>query len=1144
MAVREIKKVMAANRGEIAIRIFRACTELGLRTVAIYSHEDRFSLHRYKADEAYLVGRGKDPVEAYLDYNEILDLAEARGVDAIHPGYGFLSENPAFARACVERGLVWVGPSPEVIELVGDKTRARKLAVDLGIPVIPGTEEPVESLEDALNFAESVGYPVIIKAASGGGGRGMRVARDPEELRKFYDMARSEAEKAFGDSRVFLERYLEAPRHIEVQILGDHYGNVVHLFERDCSIQRRHQKLIEIAPARNLDQFLKEKLYDAALRIARAVNYTNAGTVEFLVEDGNYYFIEVNPRIQVEHTVTEMITGRDIVQAQLRIARGESLSDIGIKGQESVKKSGYAIQCRVTTEDPENNFVPDTGRVTVYRTAVGFGIRLDGGNGFVGARITPHYDSLLVKVTGWALTFEDAVAKMDRALREFRIRGVKTNIPFLLNVIEHPRFLRGDCDTTFVDSTPELFRFPERRDRGNKILKYLADVTVNGYPGVEKEKIPRITVREPEVPHVKGGPPAGTRQLLEEMGPEGLVEWIKGQRRLLLTDTTFRDAHQSLLATRVRTYDMVRVAPAVAHLLPELFSMEMWGGATFDVAMRFLKECPWERLERLRERVPNILFQMLLRGSNAVGYTNYPDNVVRAFIREAAASGIDVFRIFDCFNWIENMKVSIEEALKTGKLVEVALCYTSDLTDPGETQYTLDYYVGLARELAGLGVHIVGIKDMAGLCKPQAARLLVEAIKEETGLPVHFHTHDTAGTGVATYLAAAQAGVDIVDVAVSSMASITSQPPLEALVASLAGSERDTGVELERVFPVANYWERVREFYSPFESELKSPTGEVYHHEIPGGQYSNLKPRAVQLGLGDRWEELKEMYARVNRLLGNIIKVTPSSKVVADLAIFMLKNNLTEKDLLERGHELNFPQSVVEFFKGMIGQPPFGFNRELQEVVLKGEEPIDVRPGELLPPADFEEKRCELRELLGREPTMKDVLSSILYPGVYEEFVKHRKEFSDTSVMNTPLFFYGLELGQEDWVDIEEGKTLVIKLSAVGELLADGTRIIYFELNGQPREVRVRDKSVKVEDAGRVKADPADPHQVGSPMPGKVVRVRVKRGDAVKKGEQLLVVEAMKIETPVVAPVDARVKEVLAAVGDEVDAGDLLVILE
>jgi len=1072
-----MNKVMAANRGEIAIRIFRACTEMGIRTVAIYSHEDRFSLHRYKADEAYLVGKGKDPVAAYLDWESILELALARGVNTIHPGYGFLAENPQFARACQEKGIIFVGPSPEVMELVGDKVRARELALDLGIPVIPGTPEPIDDSKEAVAFAREYGYPVIIKAAAGGGGRGMRVAWKEEELIKGLDMAQSEALKAFGDSRVFLEKYLIRPKHIEVQILGDQLGNLVHLFERDCSIQRRHQKLIEMAPSLNLDPFLKERLYDHALRIARAVNYVSAGTVEFLVdEEGHYYFIEVNPRIQVEHTVTEVITGRDLVQAQLRIARGESLKDIGILGQEAIKKSGYAIQCRVTTEDPTNNFLPDTGRIVAYRTAAGFGIRLDGGDGFVGARITPYYDPLLVKVTSWALNFKDAVAKMDRALREFRIRGVKTNIPFLLNVLEHPRFLEGKCDTTFVDTTPELFRFPERKDRGTKILTYLAHVSINGFPGIREK--PHFTVRDPQPPRVPAttSPPPGTRDLLEKMGAKKFVQWVKKQKPLLITDTTLRDAHQSLIATRVRTYDMLQAATSIAHLLPGLFSLEMWGGATFDVAMRFLKEDPWERLIQLRERIPNILFQMLLRGANAVGYTNYPDNVVKTFIRESAQAGIDLFRIFDCFNWIEGMKVAIEEALKTGKLVEVALCYTGDVTDPKKTKYTLDYYLGLAKELETMGVHILGIKDMAGLCKPQAAYQLVKALKEETGLPVHFHTHDTAGSGVASCLMASEAGVDIVDLALSSVAGLTAQPSLEAVVAALAGTERETQVDLNYAMAMANYWERVREFYAPFESGLKGPTGEVYIHEIPGGQYSNLKPRAVELGLGDRWEELKAMYAKVNQILGDLIKVTPSSKVVADLAIFMLKNDLTEEDLYQRGESLSFPQSVVDFFKGMMGQPYGGFNEKLQRVVLKREKPLACRPGELLPPEDFEAKKTELRELLGREPTNRDILSALLYPGVYEDFVDHQKIYSDTSVMKTPLFLYGLEIGQEDSVDIEEGKTLVIKLNALGELLKDGTRVVHFELNGQPREVRVKDLSAQVEEIQRPKAEPSNPH--------------------------------------------------------------------
>ncbi len=1139
-----MNKVMAANRSEIAIRIFRACTELGLRTVAIYSYEDRLSLHRYKADEAYMVGKGKEPVSAYLDWEEILDLAKEKKVDAIHPGYGFLAENAQFAKACLEKGIAFVGPSPEVLELVGDKVRARKLAQDLGVPVIPGTPHAVEDPEEALAFARENGYPVIIKAAAGGGGRGMRVAWKEEELAKSLEMAQSEARKAFGDNRIFLEKYLVKPKHIEVQVLADNQGNVVHLFERDCSIQRRHQKLLEIAPSLGLDPFLKEHLYNQAIRIGRAVKYVGAGTMEFLVDgEGHYYFIEVNPRIQVEHTVTEMITGRDLVQAQLRIARGESLKDIGILGQEVVKKSGYAIQCRVTTENPTHNFLPDTGRIVAYRTAAGFGVRLDGGDGFVGARISPYYDPLLVKVTSWALTFPNAVAKTDRALREFRIRGVKTNIPFLLNVLEHPRFLEGKCDTTFVETSPELFRFPERKDRGTKILSYLADVSINGFPGIEEK--PSIMVRDPSPPVVSSSsPPAGTRDLLEKKGPKGFSQWIKEQKPLLITDTTFRDAHQSIMATRVRTYDMLQVARSVAHLLPRLFSLEMWGGATFDVAMRFLKEDPWERVVKLKEKIPNILFQMLLRGANAVGYTNYPDNVVKTFVRESARAGIDLFRIFDCFNWIEAMKGSIEEALKTGKLVEVSLCYTGDINDPKRTKYTLDYYLDLAKELESMGIHILAVKDMAGLCKPQAAYQLVKALKEETSLPIHFHTHDTAGNGVASCLMAAKAGVDIVDLALSSMAGLTAQPSMEAVIAALKASEREPQVTLDQATAISAYWERVRDFYAPFESGLKGPTGELYFHEIPGGQYSNLKPRAIQLGLGDRWEELKATYTLVNEMLGDIIKVTPSSKVVADLALFMLRNNLTEEDLYQQGESLSFPQSVVDYFKGMIGQPYGGFNEKLQQVVLKGETPITCRPGELLPPADFEGKKTELREFLGREPTDRDILSAFLYPGVYEDFLEHQKTYSDISVMKTPLFLYGLELGQEDSVDIEEGKTLVIKLNAVGELLPDGTRVIHFELNGQPREVRVRDLSVQVEEVQRPKAEPSNPHHIAAPMPGKVVKLLVEPGAQVKKGETVLVVEAMKVETAVAAPEEGKVQEIMVSRGDAVEPGDLLAVLE
>ena len=1140
------KKVMAANRGEIAIRIFRACTELGIRTVAIYSYEDRLSLHRYKADEAYMVGKKGDPVGAYLDAEGIVEVALAKGVDAIHPGYGFLAENPHFARLCQEAGITFVGPSPEVLELVGDKVKARELAKSLEIPVIPGTDSPIEDPKDAIAFAKKAGFPIIIKAASGGGGRGMRIVYNEKELIENLERAQSEALKAFGDKRVFLERFLEGPKHLEVQVLGDKYGNVVHLFERDCSIQRRHQKLIEMAPAvSGIDPFLRERLYEAALRIARGVGYYNAGTVEFLVDkEGRYYFIEMNPRIQVEHTVTEQITGRDLVQAQLKIAAGLSLHEVGIKGQESVKKSGFALQCRVTTEDPENNFMPDTGRIVAYRTAAGYGVRLDAGDGFIGSRISPHYDPLLVKVTTWALTFEDAVSKMERALREFRIRGIKTNIPFLLNVLNHPTFLAGECNTTFVDTTKELFQFKPRLDRGNKTLRYLGDVTLNGFPGITAK--PQIVVQDPPVPtfSVKDKVPKGSADLLRKKGPKGVVEWLKKEKRLLVTDTSFRDAHQSNLTTRVRTYDMVRIADATARLAPELFSIEMWGGATFDVAMRFLHEDPWQRIAELKKRIPNILFQMLLRGSNAVGYTNYPDNVVRSFVRESASAGIDLFRIFDCFNWVKGMEVAVDEALKTGKLVEVAICYTGDICDPKRTKYDLNYYVSLAKEIEAMGAHILGIKDMAGLCKPQAAKILVSALKDAVDMPIHYHTHDTAGNGVASCLRASEAGVDVVDLAISSLSGLTAQPSMEAVVAALHGTDREPPLKLENLLPLANYWEAVREFYAPFESGLKGSTGEVYFHEIPGGQYSNLKPQVIQMGLGDRWQEVKEKYAEVNRILGDIIKVTPSSKVVGDLALFMLRNNLSEKDLYEKGKELAFPDSVVGFFKGLIGQPPGGFNEKLKKVVLKGEKPIECRPGELLEPVDFKKVKEELKEILGTTPTQQQILSYVLYPKVFKDFVEFQEQYGDVSVMKTPLFFYGMEVGQEESIEIEEGKTLIVKLNAIGELLEDGTRVIHFELNGQPREIRVPDRSVAAEVVARPKADPKNPSHVGSTLPGKVIQVVAKEGDKVKKGDPVVVVEAMKMETNIISRISGVVSELLVQVGDTVSEGDLLAVVE
>lgn len=1142
------QRVMAANRGEIAIRIFRACTELHKTTVAVYSEQDSVALHRFKADEAYRVGEGKTPVGAYLDIDSVIEIAKRHEVDAIHPGYGFLAENAELAEACLRNGIVFIGPRPEHLKVFGDKVSARALAREAGIPIAPGTEEPIRHNQEAILFGKTYGYPIIVKAVAGGGGRGMRIARNKGELLEALDRARSEAEAAFGNPDVYLEKLIEHPKHIEVQILADHHGNIVHLFERDCSIQRRHQKLVEIAPSLALDEGLRGEMCQSAVALMKKAGYVNAGTVEFLLSgDGKFYFLEVNPRIQVEHTITELITGIDLVQSQIRVAEGYRLSDpeIGIASQESIGRRGYAIQCRVTTEDPENNFLPDTGRILAYRTAAGFGVRLDGGNGHHGARISPYYDSLLVKISTWALDFEAAAAKMLRSLTEFRIRGVKTNVPFLENVVQHPAFLNGAYDTSFVDDTPALFQFPSRRDRGTKFLRFIGDVIVNGGPGVEKkEKKPRF--RTPQIPYlpVDLSYPEGTRQLFERLGAEGFSRWIREQKRLLVTDTTFRDAHQSLLATRVRTHDLLNIAEATGKLGADFFALEMWGGATFDVSMRFLNECPWERLEKLRRAIPNLLFQMLLRGANAVGYTNYPDNVIREFVRESARQGIDVFRIFDSLNWIEGMRVAIDAVREEGKICEAAVCYTGDILDPNRDRYSLKYYVDMARELENAGATILGIKDMAGLLKPFAAEKLIRTLREEVGIPIHLHTHDTSGNGVATVVKAAEAGVDIVDLALSSMSGLTSQPSLNAVAASLQGTERDTNLCLKRLQPLSNYWEDVRRYYYAFESDLKAGTTEVYHHEIPGGQYSNLRPQAEALGLGDRWEEVKEAFAVVNRMLGDIVKVTPSSKMVGDFALFMVKNNLTPEQVIERADSLTFPDSVVTYFQGYMGQNPFGFPEELRQAVLRGREYITVRPGELLDPVDIEAQSSDLEKRFNRRFSRRDVLSYLMYPKVFEDFVRLRDEFGDLSVLDTPTFFYGLRLGEETAVEIERGKTLVIKLTAVGELGIDGTRVIYFELNGQPREVKTRDKSAVLQAAARLKAALGNPHHIGASMPGKVLKVMVEPGDIVEKGENLLVTEAMKMETTIQAPRDARIAEVLVGAGDSVEAGDLVIVLE
>ena len=1142
---------MAANRGEIAIRIFRACTELDIRTLAIYAHADQLSIHRYKADEAFPVGSPAQPVGAYLDQDAILGIALSHEVDAIHPGYGFLAENAEFARRCAEKGIAFIGPPPEVLEVFGDKTAARKLAVEAGVPVVPGTDRPVASPDEVREFAAAHRYPVILKAAFGGGGRGVRVVRREHELEEAFERARSEARSAFGRDEVYCEKLVERPKHIEVQILADAHGQCVHLFERDCSLQRRHQKVVEVAPAVSLGDRLREDLYRAALRIAAKAGYVNAGTMEFLVGQDGYYFIEVNPRIQVEHTVTECITGRDLVQAQIRVAEGYRLRDpeIGIPEQAAVKRNGFAVQCRITTEDPQTGFAPDTGKISAYRAATGFGIRLDDGTGGAGTLISSHYDSLLVKVTAFAPDFRDACAKLLRSLREFRIRGVKTNTRFLENLISHPRFLSGDTTTVFIDETPELFEFPPGRDRGTKVLRALANAVVNGPPGMKGpvKRLPTLFVPtppelEPEVARrvPEDGP---AMKVLKAKGAEGLSRWLREEQRLWITDTTFRDAHQSLLATRVRTADMRAIAPATARLAGELFSMEMWGGATFDVAYRFLKEDPWDRLSRLREAIPNIPFQMLLRGANAVGYKNYPDNVIRAFVRCSAEAGIDIFRIFDALNWVPNMRLAMEEAARAGKVVEAALCYTGDVSDPKRTKYNLDYYVKLAKELARQGAHILAIKDMAGLLKPYAARLLIQALRDETGLPIHLHTHDTSGNGVATCLMACEAGVDVVDLALSSMSGLTSQPSLNAVCGALKGHPRAPALDWEAMNALAIYWEQVRSHYQMFESGLLASTAEVYQHEIPGGQYSNLRPQAIQLGLGERWGEIKRKYREVNDACGDIIKVTPTSKAVADFAMFLVQNNLTVDEAIAKAGRLDFPQSFVELMSGRLGQPHGGFPRRLQEAVLKGRPAITDRPGELLAPHDFDAARKRLGSRLGRAPDEARLLSDALYPEVFSDYLEYQDSFGDASILPTRCFLYGLQVGEEVSVDIEPGKTLIVRLIAIGGLTPDGHRMVYFELNGQPREVVVRDLSADVTEKKRPMADPSDPLDIGASMPGKVLKILCEVGSRIEPGASLLVLEAMKMETAVTASTVGIVERLEVAVGDQAVAGELLVRL-
>ncbi|WP_342497793.1 pyruvate carboxylase [Bacillus sp. FSL R7-0672] len=1145
MSQRTIQKVLVANRGEIAIRVFRACTELNLRTVAIYSKEDSGSYHRYKADEAYLVGEGKKPIDAYLDIEGIIEIAKRNDVDAIHPGYGFLSENIHFARRCEEEGIQFIGPTSQHLDMFGDKVKAREEAKKAGIPVIPGSDGPVDSVKEVEKFGEEYGYPFIIKASLGGGGRGMRIVRSKEELNEGYDRAKSEAKAAFGNDEVYVEKLIENPKHIEVQVIGDNHGNIIHLYERDCSVQRRHQKVIEVAPSVSLTDQLREDICEAAVKLARNVSYINAGTVEFLVANGEFYFIEVNPRVQVEHTITEMITGVDIVQTQILVAKGHDLhsNEVGIPKQEDIFTHGFAIQSRVTTEDPLNNFMPDTGKIMAYRSGGGFGVRLDAGNSFQGAVITSYYDSLLVKLSTWALTFDQAAAKMVRNLQEFRIRGIKTNIPFLENVAKHEKFLKGEYDTSFIDSTPDLFNFPKQKDRGTKMLTYIGNVTINGFPGIAEKKKPHFD--KPIVPKLplKQEMPSGTKQLLDAHGPEGLANWVKEQKSVLLTDTTFRDAHQSLLATRFRTRDLKKIAQPTAGLWPELFSMEMWGGATFDVAYRFLKEDPWERLKELRQEVPNTLFQMLLRSSNAVGYTNYADNVIKAFVKESAEAGIDVFRIFDSLNWVKGMTLAIDSVRESGKVAEAAICYTGDILDPSRPKYDLKYYVSLAKELESAGAHILGIKDMAGLLKPQAAYELVSALKDELTIPIHLHTHDTSGNGLFIYARAIDAGVDIVDVAVSSMAGLTSQPSASSLYYALDGHERKPDMNVQSVEHLSQYWDSVRKYYHEFESGMNSPHTEIYEHEMPGGQYSNLQQQAKGVGLGDRWNEVKEMYRRVNDMFGDIVKVTPSSKVVGDMALYMVQNDLTEEDVYEKGATLDFPDSVVELFKGYLGQPHGGFPEKLQKLILKGEEPLTVRPGEKLKPVDFEAIQQQFKESHDLTLTEQDAIAYALYPKVFSEFVQTAESYGDISVLDTPTFFYGMRLGEEIEVEIEKGKTLIVKLVSIGEPNPDATRVLYFELNGQPREVVIKDESIKSSVQEKMKADRSNPNHIAASMPGTVIKVLVEKGQKISQGEHLMINEAMKMETTVQAPFTAVVDEIHVTNGEPIQTGDLLIVL-
>ena len=1163
---RRFTKLLAANRSEIAIRIFRAATDLGLHTVAVYAQEDRFSIHRFKADEAYLIGQGKGPVAAYLDIDGIVALAKATGVEAIHPGYGFLSENAEFARACARAGITFVGPRPELLDMMGDKTAARALAQRLGVPTLNGTEAPVTGREEALKIAQGIGFPLIIKAAFGGGGRGMRVVSKPTDLARLVDEAQTEADRAFGNPAVFLEKYIPRAKHLEVQVLGDQHGNVIHLHERDCSVQRRHQKVVEIAPSYGVPESIVRELCEAAVRMAREIHYDNAGTIEFLydLDRQEWFFIEMNPRIQVEHTVTEVITGLDLVRAQILIAQGHELHgpEVRMPLQDQVPRNGYAIQCRLTTEDPENKFIPDYGKILAYRSTGGFGIRQDGGMGYAGAVITPYYDSLLVKVVASAHAWDLARQRMDRALREFRIRGLKTNIPFLENVINNPIFAEGRATTTLVDNTPELYDFKPRRDRATKLLNFLGNVIVNGNPHAKGYRPAKVfEIARPPAYGAQAPMPKGTRDLLLELGPKKFAEWAGSRKPLLITDTTFRDAHQSLMATRLRTYDMLACAAPLARRLGALdgglFSLEMWGGATFDTAMRFLAEDPWERLRKLRAAIPNICFQMLFRGSNAVGYSNYPPNVVAGFVQHAAAAGMDIFRIFDSLNYLPNVRVAMEAVQNTHAICEAAICYTGNILDERRDKYSLKYYVRMARELKRMGAHFLAIKDMAGLCRPFAARKLVKALKEEIGLPIHFHTHDTSGIASASVLEAGEAGAAVVDLAIAAMSGSTSQPNLNSIVAALQHTPRDTRLDLLALNEFSDYWEKVREYYTPFDVAPKTGSAEVYLHEMPGGQYTNLREQAASMGVARRWPEIARLYAEVNLLFGDIVKVTPSSKVVGDMALFLFSRGIRPEDVVNLEPGITpFPESVVDMFEGGLGWPPGGWPEPVWRVVLGEEKFSRARKrygaaraqglraaGAGQSGADLEKLRAGLSAKLKRQASDDDLYSHLMYPQVFAVFDKHRQDYSDISVLPTPAKFYGLRLREEISVEIEAGKTLIIRLVNVSEPDKDGRRIVTYELNGMTREAPIADKSLAEKVKVRPKANLADPRQIPAPIPGLIATIAVSVGSKVHKGDKLLMMEAMKMQTTVSAPLDGVVEELLVNIGDTVESKDLLLKL-